>query len=203
MTINDILCVSNISACPARFRQALSILLPLECEFEHDGVTIRTENVQGDSGGRTFAGLDEATWAPLGFPYDDPTPKAVVAAYEQEWNALRACELPHPVGSVLFIQGTNQGDHRSVAMLQAAINDFNPASGKISEDGIMGAATVRAGWGIDSRDLARSFLSKSRARYKQLVAQHPALLKFADGWMSRVVAIEKFYELGFDSSTLA
>lgn len=201
MTILDILSVANISACPGRFRQALSILLPLECAFASDGVTIRTENVAHDSGGRTFAGLDEASHPD--FPYNDPTPRAVVNAYESEWNRLRACELPNPVGSALFIQGTNQGDQRCVGMLQQAINDFNPPSGKIEVDGLIGAATVRAAWAISSLDLCRAFLAKSRARYAYIVMKAPGDEIFARGWMNRISEIEKFYELRFDSSSLA
>jgi len=108
----------------------MSLLLPLECAFESDGVTISTENVAGDSGGRTFAGLDEASHPD--FPYNDPTPQAVVAAYEKEWNKLRSCELPPPLWPALFIQATNQGDQRCETMLQEAINDYG---GKIVVDG--------------------------------------------------------------------
>jgi len=195
MTINDILVSSNISACPARFRQALSILLPLECAFEHDGQTIRMENVPGDSGGRTFAGLDELTWGLLGFPYENPTPQAVCAAYEMEWNKLRCCELPNPVGIALFIQATNQGDRRCETMLQQAINDYNLPSGKIAVDGTMGPETIRAAWRINPEDLTRAFLAKSRARYVAICQQIPRDQKFEQGWMNRVNSIQKAFQL--------
>ena len=198
MKISDILVVCNISACPARFRQAMSLLLPLECAFESDGVTICTENVAGDSGGRTFAGLDEASHPD--FPYHDPTPQAVVAAYEKEWNRLRCCELPPPLGSALFIQATNQGDQRCETMLQEAVNDYG---GKIVVDGMIGPGTIRAAWSISATDLTRAFLAKSRTRYRTIVQRSPLLGKFEAGWMNRVATIEKFYELGFDSTRIA
>lgn len=203
MTILDILSVCNIAACPGRFRQAMSILLPLECAFDPDHVTIRMENVPGDAGGLTFAGLDEATWRPLGFPYQDPTPQAVVSAYETEWNRLRACELPNPLGAVLFVQGTNQGDERCEAMLQDAINDFNVPSGKIAVDGKIGPETVRAAWKISTLDLARAFLAKSKARYAAIIRRTPRDAKFEKGWMNRITAIERFFELGFDSAPMS
>jgi len=190
MKIADIIAVSNIAACPSRFRQAMSVLLPLECSYEKDGVTIRMECVPGDSGGRTFAGLDEASHR--NFPFDNPTPQAVVAAYEPEWNRLRSCEFPFPVGAALFIQGTNQGDERCEAMLQSAINDYG---GKIEEDGIIGPATVRAAWSISADDLSRAFLAKSRARYRQIIAGTPRDEKFESGWLARIAAIESAFSL--------
>jgi len=190
MKIIDILTSANIAACPARFRQALSILLPLECEFAQDGETIETENVPGDSGGRTFAGIDESS-NPT-FPYHAPTPSAVVATYEKEWNSLRACELPHPVGVVLFVQGTNQGDETCQLMIQHAINDYGE---KIHVDGRLGPATIRASWNINAEDLTRSFLAKSRARYASRIQKNPRLQKFKEGWLNRVVAIEKALSL--------
>jgi len=190
MKILDILTSANIAACPARFRQALSILLPLECEFESDGETIETENVPGDSGGRTFAGIDQSS-NPT-FPYENPTPSAVVATYKREWNHLRACELPHPVGVALFVQGTNQGARPCQIMIQSAINDFG---GKVAVDGRIGPATVRAAWNINGEDLTRAFLAKSRARYKAIILRRPALKKFEEGWLNRVAAIEKALSL--------
>jgi len=191
MKIQDILVSANISACPARFREALAILLPLECAFEHDGETIRMEEVPGDSGGRTFAGLDEATWGPLGFPYDAPSPSAVVKCYECEWNRLRCCELTSTVGIALFIQATNQGDERCEMMLQHAINDYG---GKVTVDGVIGPDTIRAAWKINSEDLARAFLAKSQARYKQILLTGRDL-RFGDGWMNRIALIAKTLDL--------
>ena len=190
MKILDILTAANIAACPARFRQALSILLPLECEFEKDGQTIEIENVPGDSGGRTFAGIDESS-NPT-FPYAAPTAAAVVATYEKEWNHLRACELPHPVGVVLFVQGTNQGDETCQLMIQHAINDYGE---KIEVDGRIGPTTIRAAWNISSEDLTRSFLAKSRARYASRIRKNPRLQKFEKVWSNRVAAIEKALSL--------
>ena len=185
MKIQDILVSANIAACPGRFRQALAILLPLECAFEDDNATIRMENVPGDSGGRTFAGLDEATWGPLGFAYEAPNPAAVVKCYECEWNRLRCCELPSTVGIALFIQATNQGDKRCETMLQEAVNDFTLPSKQITVDGVIGPATIKAAWPINSDDLTRAFLAKSKARYKQILASG-RFDQFADGWMNRI-----------------
>lgn len=190
MRITDILTAANITACPARFRQALSILLPLECEFEKDGETIEIENVAGDSGGRTFAGIDESS-NPT-FPYHAPTPHAVVATYEKEWNHLRSCEFPHPVGVALFVQGTNQGARTCQLMIQNAINDFG---GKLNVDGRIGPATIRAAWNINGEDLTRAFLAKSRSRYKHIITRWPRLKKFEKGWFNRLAAIEKALSL--------
>jgi len=193
MTIHDILADGTRPRLP-RFLQALAILLPLECAFERDGVTIRMECVPGDSGGRTFAGIDESSHP--GFPFDHPTPCAVLDTYETEFDLLRSGELPRPVGEALFLQSTNQGDERCEKMLQQAINLFNTPSGQIVADGIIGANTVRAAWRINANDLTRAFLAASRSRYRDICANCPGDQKFASGWMNRITAIEQAYALG-------
>lgn len=193
MTIPDIIADQSRPRIP-RFLQALAVLLPLECEFERDGVTIRMECVPGDSGGRTFAGLDEASHR--NFPFDHPTPCAVLDTFQQEFDLLRCDELPRPVGEALFIQGTNQGDERCERMLQLAINRFNLPSGQIVPDGIIGVNTVRAAWRINPNDLTRAFLAASRSRYREIVAQSPSHDVFLTGWFHRITAIEQAYGLG-------
>jgi len=195
MTIHDILTDTNADTTRPRiprFLEAMGVLLPLECSFEHDGVTIRMECVPGDTGGRTFAGIDESSHPD--FPFDHPTPCAVLDTYQKEFDRLRSAELPRPVGEALFLQGTNQGDERCERMLQQTINLFNTPSGQIVADGIIGPNTVRAAWKINANDLARAFLAASRSRYREIRSSRTE--KFMAGWMNRITAIEQAYGLG-------
>jgi lysozyme family protein len=186
MTIRDIL--GDAASAPKadmRFVEALRVLLPLECEFLHDGITIRNECVAGDSGGKTFCGLDQESHS--SFNYDNPSPEDVWKAYLPNWEKWYCSKLPPPVGEVLFVQAENQGN-RAIRLLQFACNDFGAG---LIVDSQMGEATISACWKIPSLDLAKSFLAKSKARYSAIVAGNPSQAVFLHGWNNRIAALEK------------
>lgn len=181
MTISDIL--ASAAGQSAAFRRALSITLFNECEFTHDGVTIRNENVAGDAGGLTFAGIDHASHPD--FPFANPLPFHVWQTYlDAYWRPLRCSELPVPVALVLFVQGVNQGVEAVARMLQEALNDYGS---RLNVDGCVGQNTLMASWKVpDSDGLAMAFLAKSRRRYLERVAERPDQEKFLHGWLARI-----------------
>lgn len=183
MTIADILSSANAANQTSAFRKALAITLYNECEFTHDGVTIRNEKVAGDSGGLTFAGLDQASHHD--FNYENPKPFQVWQAYlDHYWRPLRCSELPYPVSLVLFVQGVNQGIDAVSKMLQEALNDYGS---RLTVDGAIGQNSLMAAWKVpDSDGLAMAFLAKSRRRYLERVAERPDQEKFLHGWLARI-----------------
>lgn len=191
MTISDIIAATQ--ECNARFRRALKCVLDMECEYLADGVTIRTENVLDDSGGTTFAGIDASTHP--AFPFSNPTAYHVWKTYfDCYWEPLYCSQLPSPVGEVLFIQGVNQGQRIVARMLQFSCNDYGA---HLTVDSSIGQQTIRACWtpGVNSQDLAKSFLSKSKQRYEAIVAGNPTKQKFLNGWNNRVFQIRQEFQL--------
>ena len=185
MTIRDILGdAANAPNADKRFVASLGVLLPLECEFLHDGLTIRNECVTGDRGGKTFCGLDEESHPD--FNYNDPTPEDVWKAYLPNWKNWFCAKLPAPIGEILFIQGENQGNSE-IRILQNSCNDF---SAGLIVDSKMGEATISACWKIPPQDLAKSFLSKSKARYAAIAARNPSQAVFLEGWYNRVELLQ-------------
>lgn len=184
MTINDVVAAAATKS--ARFRKALKVCLQLECSFDRNG-HIETENVEHDSGGDTFAGIDRSSHP--NFNFASPEPLDVVNVYWDEWGNSES--LPYPVGECVFLQGVNQGARVAARLLQASLNDLGCE--EVDVDGSIGKATLRASWkqGIVSNDLARAFLGKSRNRYKAIIAGNPKLMKFYDGWNNRVDAIQR------------
>jgi len=188
MTISDILASANAANQTGVFRKALAIVLNAECEYGADGVTIRNERVSGDSGGLTFAGIDQASHPD--FPYDAPKPFQVWQAYlDHYWRPLRCMELPSIVALVLFVQGCNQGVSACSHLLQEALNDYGS---RLTIDGVIGQNTLQSAWMVpDSDGLAMAFLSKSRRRYMERVASRPDQEKFLHGWLARIDMLKK------------
>ena len=186
MTIADI--IASAAGQSSEFRKGLATVLATECEFTHDGVTIRNENVAGDSGGLTFAGIDHASHPD--FPFSDPQPFHVWQAYlDSYWRPLRCSEMPAPVALCLFVQGVNQGVGAASRMLQMALNDYGS---HLTIDGQIGTRSLQAAWKVpDSDGLALAFLAKSRRRYLERVAERPDQEKFLNGWLARIEGLKK------------
>jgi lysozyme family protein len=173
----------------ARFRKALAFTLRAECEFDSDG-EIRCENVPGDSGGLTFAGIDHASHP--NFPFDDPNPSDVCQVYwNSYWEACACDQLPTPVGEVVFVQAVNQGVGAAKRMLQFALNDYGA---HLVVDGMFGPKTIDAAQHVpNASELAQAFLQKSRRRYQAIVAAVPGDAKFLNGWMNRLDGIQQTF----------
>ena len=188
MTKAEILASAMAAQTTAAFRRGLSFVLDAECEYLRDGVTIRNERVPGDSGGLTFAGIDQKSHPD--FPYADPRPSDVWITYRDDyWSPLHCAELPSPVAFVLFAQGVNQGKGAASRMIQFALNDYGS---HLTVDGVIGQKTLQSAWKVpDSEGLAMAFLSKSRQRYLKRVAERPDQEKFLNGWLARIEALKR------------
>lgn len=188
MQKSDILASALAANQNAAFRKALAFVLDAECEYLHDGVTIRNENVPGDAGGLTFAGIDQSSHPD--FPYANPKPSDVWLTYKDDyWTPLRCAELPSPVAFVVFAQGINQGKGAAAIMLQEALNDYGS---RLPVDASIGQNTLQAAWKVpDSTGLAMAFLGKSRQRYLKRVAERPDQEKFLHGWLARISALQR------------
>ncbi len=189
MTISDILDEARASGRSNDFVRWLKFCLQWECEFEADGTTIRCEKVPGDSGGLTFAGIDQASH-PC-FPYGSPHPFDVVCAYLQDgWKPLKAEEIGFPAGSVAANFAINMGVSSAVRLLQEALD----AQTHVAIDGTLGPATLGAVRGVDLKRLADDIDTAADARYRQIVQAHPSQRRFLKGWLARDAALERWWE---------
>lgn len=174
----------------AAFRRALKCVLLDECEFDHDGVTIRKE--MPDSSGWTFAGLNQSS---DGLPVDAQgnvlaTTDWIVNKYEQNyWNSCKCNSLLTPLNIILFIQAVNEGNETVAILLQRALNDYG---NKILEDGIIGPHTISAVMSNNNiYDLCRAFISKSKAYYIAVVRSNPNKQKDLQGWFNRLDKLQE------------
>ena len=92
------------------------------------------------------------------------------------WLPIRGDELPRAIALATFDAAVNQGVKTAILMLQAAVGT--------QPDGVVGPKTISAALrlGLDAVD---SLLAIRMARYADLVAARPVLLRFRHGWFRR------------------
>jgi len=186
MTITDIM--ASAASQTGSFRKALKMVLMEECEFQHDGETIRTEKVPFDTGGITFAGIDRASHPD--FPFDHPQPYHVWQTYlDNYYRPLRCSEMPSAIGILVFCQGVNQGVGTAGRLLQFALNDYGC---HLTVDGKIGEQTLKAIWSQpDTTAIGMAFLAKSRKHYADIVEKNPSQQRFLMGWNSRIDGLKR------------
>ncbi len=174
-----------------RFQRWLEFVLRWECEFNSAG-NIRTENVHGDGGGLTFAGIDQRSHPK--FNYSNPKAYEVAKIYhDQYWAPARADALSFPVGEVVANFAVNMGLRPAVKMLQTAINIL-PDRGSTVVDGVIGAQTIHAALEEDGEKLADLIEDEADERYRNIVAARPSQRKFLQGWLNRDNSMEKWWQ---------
>jgi lysozyme family protein len=189
MKISDILVSANTSNASADFRKGLSIVLPAECEFKPDGVTIRAE--RPDSHGLTYAGLNQQD---DDLPVDETgtvtaTTHWIVQTYSENYWQRVAARLPCPLNWIFFVQAVNEGEGTCVRLLQLALNDLEGAHLVI--DGEIGDHTLSAAWAAQNKQaLALAFLSQCAARYKFLATTSEVVHDDLHGLLNRVANLK-------------
>jgi lysozyme family protein len=189
MRIADIVSAAGALKSP-RFSLWLKFILDHECEFYSGTQNIRPEKVSGDSGGLTFAGIDQASHP--GFPFDYPTPAAIVDVYwNRYWLASRAPDLAWPVGEVTANFAVNMGLGRAAWLLQTAINQI-PGGGSCRVDRDIGPKTIEASKLEDPRKLADIIEDQADLAYRGIAA-NPTRKKFLAGWLRRDDELEQWW----------
>jgi hypothetical protein len=186
MKIQDILLAA--ASFPLSFQKALATVLPEECEFEHDGVTIRKE--RADSHGWTFAGLNQQDDDLRVDENGNVTSSAdwIASKYYQNYWLKSSCNrLPNPICILVFCQGVNIGIDTAAKLLQLALNDYGS---RLVVDGGIGPATFQATMACpDLNGLSLAFLAKNRTHYRQLHDPNNDL----PGWLNRVDDLQSKY----------
>jgi len=101
---------------------------------------------------------------------------------ELYWRAVHADVLPSGLALALFDTAVNMGVGAAVSLLQGAV--------KVQVDAVMGPDTIRAAQ-LAGEDGLDNFFAARVARYCDLAARKPALLRFRNGWLRRCFAIAR------------
>src|SRR5262245_48903679 len=149
-----------------------------------------------DPGGATNKGITLATFQRTArrFLGVDPTLENLKALTDAQagkiykpmyWDAVRGDEIGlQELADIVFDFQVNAGDSAS-ELLQKVINDVG-ANPRLSVDGDIGPATMRALNSVDQKDAYRRYKQGRIDYYQDLVARRPALGKFLLGWLKRV-----------------
>jgi len=109
-----------------RFKAFIPFILEHECVYSkgHYGDLnhIIIEDVPGDSGGRTFAGIDESSHP--NFNFEHPTLEAAEEVYFAEWTKQGIEDLPANFGESFFDCSVNAGLGRSLKIVKASGRDW-------------------------------------------------------------------------------
>ena len=152
----------------------------LAFELDHEDMTDRagnilTEHDPDDPGGATFAGIDKSSHP--NFPFSNPQPANVVAAYAADWTNCHADMFPKPVNVTLANFAVNMGRVGAMKVLQGAVG--------VDQDGVLDPRTLTAVKGAISTNgplfLALKMCDAADARYKTF----SGAWKYLRGWLNR------------------
>ena len=158
------------------FETALALVLASEGGFSSD---------TRDPGGPTNLGITAATLelakqravVPHGTELRDLTQEHARAIYRSlYWLPIRGDDLPPALALATFDAATNMGVPTAILQLQAALG--------VKTDGIIGPKTLAAAR-RSSADTLDSLLAARAARYADLCASRPVLLRYRHGWLRR------------------
>jgi lysozyme family protein len=145
--------------------------------------------VQGDTGGATYAGIarnKNPHWN--GWPYIDrkefggPLTSMVRDFYKVEfWDKMRGDEIrEQEIANSIFNFGVNAGMGMAVKLAQLVVN--------ATPDGGIGPKTVELLNQQNPSDFRKSYALTKIARYVEICNKNPIQVKFLKGWLNRTLA---------------
>lgn len=165
-----------------RFNSCLAFILHEEGGFVDD---------PADHGGATNHGITQAMYSiwreEHGFPDQDVrqiSSNEVAALYQEKyWIVSGALNCPVPLDLLVFDCAANSGPGCAVKTLQSALG--------IPDDGVFGSGTRAALGSCDPQAIASKFLAMRRAFYLNLASHDASQQHFLNGWLTRVLHLEK------------
>ena len=142
-------------------------------------------NHPSDPGGMTNLGVTKRVWEEwTGKPATEQemrslTHEQVAPLYKKRyWDAIKGDDLPSGVDLCVFDCAVNAGVYRAARFLQHAL--------RVTEDGVIGPATVKAAKELPPRAIIADFCAQRELHYKSL----QTFPTFGKGWMARLDRVE-------------
>lgn len=106
--------------------------------------------------------------------------------YTQFWQRQHCDKIDNPVvAAKLFDMSVNMGLNQAAKIVQRAVNRFGIF--RLTEDGILGTASISAINKVDSETLLVYIKAECALFYHELVIKKPEYSKFIRGWLRRAV----------------
>jgi lysozyme family protein len=174
-----------------KFLRAIGFILPHETDYVRghwgDDAFVVTENVAGDSGGRTKYGIDASSHN--GIDIADLDREQAIEIYFDEWQRYGIEALPEKIAVAQFDVRVNGG--HATTWLQLAMNRVGGTH--LTVDGDMGPATISAAQHLNDeqqRAVLVLFIRQRDARFEAIASG--ARAKFLAGWKQRDRDLEKY-----------
>lgn len=105
--------------------------------------------------------------------------------YQMKYWKVGKCELlPGKLAFAHFDACVNHGPKTAIKMLQRAVG--------VNDDGALGPATLKAvNQKLVTEDVLKLMLNERRKFFAAIVAKNPTQKKFLNGWLNRVLDIER------------
>ncbi len=135
-----------------------------------------------DPGGETKYGISKHSYPSLdiaALTVDDA--KAIYKRDFWHYDSIQ----DQAVGAKVFDLAVNMGTRAAVKILQQALVNCDQ---DVAPDGILGPATIAACNADDPQRLLVEVKREAIIHYQELVAEHPALVKFLAGWEKRAMS---------------
>ena len=146
----------------------------------------RLHQVDGDTGGLTYAGIARAKnpgWAGWAWIDRGETPPSdLVRQFYRDgwWSPLRGDEICNQDAAyTLYSFATNAGLKTAVRLLQVVVG--------VTPDGVMGPRTIEALNAMEPRLFLSLYALARIARYRDIVARDRSQGKFLLGWINRTL----------------
>jgi lysozyme family protein len=168
------------------FRFAMNFILPHEDEYARghwgDPNFVVAEDVSGDSGGVTKYGIDAASHP--GIDVANLTQAGAISIYHEEWMIDGVDRLPDKLAVCAFDVFVNGG--HGILWIQHGYNVVMPAGYHLTEDGVLGPATVEALNALTPAQIdaiCQVFIAERNARFAAIATGPRA--QFLVGWEQR------------------
>ena len=169
--------------------------------LEHEGGYIFHE---ADRGSHTNFGVTIGTYnqymtAKTGKPYSatvdeikNMSPTVAIDIYKKlYWDKIQGDKIrKYTVALAIFDQAINRGVSSAVKQAQRVVKKLDPMGfAKITEDGVMGPATLAALNSISEKPFIDNYLSESKLFYQNIVQRNPSQSVFLTGWLNRITSL--------------
>jgi lysozyme family protein len=140
--------------------------------LEHEGGLC---NTSGDAGGLTNFGICQRSYPDLDI--QNLTRDDAITIYGRDFWQSSWDQLDKRVAAKVFDISVNCGEAWGPKILQRALG--------VTDDGIIGPATIAAANGADPEGLLGEMVTVLDHHYEAIVQEHPGDQKFLDGWEHR------------------
>jgi lysozyme family protein len=167
------------------FEQCFALVLKTEGGFQDDPHDLGNVLADGRPG-CTNMGVTQATWeAWVGHMVTHAdmgalTPNDVLPLYKKNfWDGCNCDDMPYGLDYALYDLAVNSGVRRAIRFLQQVLG--------VTDDGVVGPATMAAINGGDDRDLIRKLCDK-RLNFLRGI---PSWSRYSTTWGDRIASVEK------------